>query len=323
VAQVMPYYGMPIGTKYEELGFGFNKGIITGLLRDSLGFDGLVCTDWSLITDNFAKAASAWGVEEFSPKERIKKVLDAGVDMFGGESCPGFVVELIKEGSLTEKRLDVSVRRALHYKFKIGLFDNPYVSEEGLSVFANKDFKEKGEEAQRKALTLLKNEGNILPLSNGKKVFVQGFDAKALEGFATVVDKPENADIILLKIKAPYTPITEGRLLEKIFHQGRLDFPKDKKMEILKLINTKPTITIMNINRPAIIPEINKASKALIADFDCQDEIIAELIFGKFKPTGKLPIEIPSSVAAVEKQFEDTPYDSENPLYKFGHGLSY
>jgi len=114
----MPYYGMPVGTKYEELGFGFNKGIITGLLRDSLGFDGLVCTDWSLINDNFAKAASAWGVEELSPKERVLKVLDAGVDMFGGEKCPGLVIELVKEGSLTEERLDVSVRRILHDKFK-------------------------------------------------------------------------------------------------------------------------------------------------------------------------------------------------------------
>jgi len=164
-----------------------------------------------------------------------------------------------------------------------------------------------------KALTLLKNEDNILPLSMDKKVFVEGFNPKALEGLATVVDKPENADVILLKFNAPFTPITEGRLLEKIFHQGRLDFPEKDKKEMLKLINTKPTITIMTINRPAIIPE----------NFECQDEILAELIFGKFKPTGKLPIEIPSSVEAVEKQMEDTPYDSENPLYEYGHGLSY
>jgi len=79
----------------------------------------------------------------------------------------------------------------------------------------------------------------------------------------------------------------------------------------------------MTINRPAIIPKINTATKALIADFDCEDGILAELIFGKFKPTGKLAIEIPSSVKAVEKQMEDTPYDSENPLYEYGHGLTY
>lgn len=45
-SQMMPYYGMPIGTPYEEVGFGFNRGVITGLLREQLGFDGIVCTDW-------------------------------------------------------------------------------------------------------------------------------------------------------------------------------------------------------------------------------------------------------------------------------------
>lgn len=323
VAQVMPYYGMPVGTKYEEVGFGFNKGIITGLLRDSLGFKGLVCTDWGLINDNFAKNASSWGVENLSPKERVKKVLDAGVDMFGGEKCPDLVIELVKEGSLPEERLDISVRRILEDKFEVGLFDNPYVSQEDLLVFENEANKEKGREAQRKSLTLLKNQDGFLPLSKDKKIYVDGFNAKALDGFATVVDSPEEADVIILKFNAPFTPVTEGPLLEKIFHQGRLDFPEERKSELLKLINTKPTISIMTINRPSIIPEINAASKALIADFECQDEILAELIFGKFNPSGKLPIEIPSSMEAVEKQFEDTPYDSENPLYEFGFGLSY
>jgi beta-glucosidase len=102
-----------------------------------------------------------------------------------------------------------------------------------------------------------------------------------------------------------------------------LDFPEIEKKELLKLINTKPTVSIFTMNRPAVIPEINVASKALIVDFECQDEILAELIFGKFNPTGKLPIEMPSSVKAVEEQLEDVPHDSKNPLYKFGFGLEY
>jgi beta-glucosidase len=92
---------------------------------------------------------------------------------------------------------------------------------------------------------------------------------------------------------------------------------------MLNLINTKPTVSIFTMNRPAVIPEINEASKALIVDFDCENEILAELVFGKFKPSGKLPVEMPSSVEAVEKQLEDVPHDSENPLYPFGFGLSY
>jgi len=319
----MPYYGMPVGTKYEEVGFAYNKGIITDLLRNELGFEGVVCTDWTLVTDNFAKPASAWGVEKLSAKERVKKILDAGVDMFGGENCPIHIIDLVKENRLSEARLDASVRKVLRDKFRVGLFDNPYITEDDLAIFNNEANKEKGREAQRKSLTLLKNEGNILPLSADKKVFVQGVNPKALEGFSNVVASPEEADVILLKFMAPYTPVTDKSFLEKIFHQGRLDFPEEEKKKMLDLINTKPTISIMTVNRPAVIPEINEASKALIADFECEDSILAELIFGKFKPTGKLPMEIPSSVEAVEAQFEDTPYDSKAPLYSFGHGLSY
>jgi beta-glucosidase len=62
---------------------------------------------------------------------------------------------------------------------------------------------------------------------------------------------------------------------------------------------------------------------AVIADFECEDEIILELIFGAFNPSGKLPLEFSSSKQAVENQKEDVPYDSEDPLYKYGHGLSY
>ncbi len=139
-----------------------------------------------------------------------------------------------------------------------------------------------------------------------------------------MVDNPEDADFIILKFGTPYTPVANPEFfLQRIFHEGRLDFPEAEKTEMLKLINTKPTISIFTMNRPAVIPEINQASKAFIVDFDVEDEILAELIFGKFDPSGKLPVEIPSSVEAVNNQFEDVPHDSKNPLYPFGFGLKY
>ena len=106
-------------------------------------------------------------------------------------------------------------------------------------------------------------------------------------------------------------------------HQGRLDFTQDEKDRLLSIINSKPTVTIINLERPAVIPEINSASKAVIADFSSQDDIILDLIYGKFSPEGKLPFELPSSMEAVEEQLEDVPYDSKNPLYPFGYGLTY
>ena len=323
-AQMMLYYGLPVDITDEQVAFAYNKEIVTDLLRDSLGFDGVVCTDWALVFDNPAKPASAWGVEDLSPKERVKKIIDAGCDMLGGESCANLVVELVKEGSITGDRLDKSIRRILHDKFVLGLFDDPYLTEEDLKVFENETFKEKGKEAQRKSLVLLKNDENILPLSENIKVYAQGMAAEALSEYATVVETPADADVIILKLATPHTPVENPKFfLERIFLQGRLDFPEAEKQELLSLIKTKPTISILTMNRPAVIPEINEVSEALIVDFTCQDEILAELVFGKFKPSGKLPIEMPSSVQAVEEQLEDVPHDSKDPLYPFGFGLTY
>ncbi len=323
-AQLMLYYGQPIGITEEEVAFGFNKEIVTDLLRDSLGFDGVVCTDWALVYDNPAKPASAWGVEHLSPKQRVEKIINAGVDMLGGESCAELIVELVQEGSIAEERIDESVRRVLHDKFVLGLFENPFLEEKDLAIFQNKSFMEKGKEAQRKSLVLLKNEDNILPLSENIKVFVEGINPKAVSTYATIVNSPEEADVVLLKFGTPFTPVENPQyFLERIFLQGRLDFSEEEKKRMLDLIKSKPTISILTMNRPAVIPEINAATKGLIVDFTCQDEILAELIFGKFKPSGKLPIEMPSSMEAVENQMEDVPHDSENPLYEFGFGLTY
>lgn len=322
-AQIMPYYGIPNGQTSEDVGFAFNKDIITGLLRDSLGFNGVVCTDWAIITDMPVKEASAWGVEHLSEKERVKKVLDAGCDMFGGETRTDLVIELVNEGSINEDRLDESLRRILHDKFVLGLFEIPYLDESGLSVFDNEEYKEKGKEAQRKSTVLLKNENNILPLSKDVKVFVEGISSKTASKFATVVDSPEEADFILMKLTTPSSPPEGGGFLERLFPQGRLNFNEEELSEKMELINKKPTVTILTLGRPPVVPEIDAASKAMIAEFEIEDDIICEMIFGAFSPTGKLPIELPSSAKAVEKQFEDMPYDSENPLYKYGHGLSY
>lgn len=322
-AQIMPYYGIPKGQTSEDVGFAFNKEIMTDLLRDSLGFEGIICTDWGLITDKFVKEASAWGVEHLSEKERAEKIINAGCDMFGGESRPELVVQLVNEGKITEERIDQSVRRVLRDKFRLGLFDNPYLDMKGISIVGNSEFVAKGKDAQRQALVLLKNDEQILPLSGNKKLYVQGLAKEAAEKFGQVVSSPSDAELIILKLATPYSPPKGNSFLERMFHQGRLDFPEDEKADLLTLINSKPTITILDMERPPVIPEINAASKAVIANFECEHEILMELIYGKFNPSGKLPIEIPSSVEAVEKQLEDVPYDSENPLYPFGHGLSY
>ncbi|MGB5378284.1 glycoside hydrolase family 3 C-terminal domain-containing protein, partial [Muriicola sp.] len=210
----------------------------------------------------------------------------------------------------------------LRDKFRLGLFDNPYVDERKAALIAgNDEFRIKGKVAQGRSTILLKNDG-ILPLKEGTKVYAEGIDdISELEKYGYVVDTPEEADVI---VKRLWTPFDErDGLIEQFFHQGRLYYTDEELREISKLLAQKPSITIVNMERPAILTEIDAESKALMAEFGTSDEVLADLLFGKRRPEGKLPFELPSSWEAVKNQKEDLPYDSKDPLYPFGHGLSY
>lgn len=326
-AQIMPYYGMPVGTPLEEVGFGFNKDVITGLLREKYGFDGVVCTDWALLTPlkimgKVVMAERAWGVENLSLVERAKKIIDAGADQFGGEACPEVVIQLVREGKISEARIDQSIRRLLRDKFKLGLFDDPYVDENAAEkIVGQREFREAGQLIQRKSIVLLKNEKQTLPLKNGLKIYVENIKPEAVSKYGEVVKDPGNADIAILRLQSPYEK--RKGMLEGFFHAGDLDFKEPEKSRLLKIMEQVPTIADIYLERPSVFPEVAEKCVGLLADFGAGDEAVLDIIFGKFNPQGKLPFELPSSVEAVLKQKEDLPYDSENPLFKFGHGLSY
>ncbi|PWT76823.1 MAG: beta-glucosidase [Bacteroidetes bacterium] len=328
-AAIMPYYGVPMDQTSENVGFSYNKDIITGLLRNKYHYDGVVCTDWGLVSDahmgQSVWPARAWGVENLSTEERVKKIIDAGVDQFGGENIPEVVVKLVKDGRLSEKRMDESVKRLLRQKFELGLFDNPFVDvDKAERTVGNEEFVKAAEAAQRRAITLLKNDGNRLPLTAGTlKIYVKNLDPNVAAQYGQVVDKPENADIAILRLNTPFYPVESPIMMARMFHHGDLDFKGTAKDSILQLLNTVPTIVDIYLDRPAVIPEISAKSKGLMADFGASDAAVLDVIFGKAKPGGHLPIELPSSMEAVRNQKEDVPYDSKDPLYKFGFGLSY
>lgn len=322
-AQIMPYYGIPIGQTDEDVAFAFNKSIITTLLRKKYQFNGVVCTDWNIISGSSISEARAWGVEHLTPLERTKKVLDAGCDQFGGESSTELIIELVNTGQISEERIDISVKRIMRDKFKLGLFDNPYVDVNKAKLIAgNEEFRKKGEIAQAKSTILLKND-NILPLQKGTKVFAAGMKNPSLiNNYGSLVNDPSEADVILTRITTPFEPRND-EFLENFFHQGRLYYNEDELTEILELIMQKPSIVVANLERPTILTEINSEAKALLAEFGTSDKILTDIIFGEHSPNGKLPFELPSSWEAVKNQKEDVPYDSEKPLYSFGAGITY
>jgi beta-glucosidase len=331
-AQIMPYYGIPMDQTSENVGFSFNREIITGLLREKYQFDGVVCTDWGLISDAkigpiMIKEAADHGVENLTKEEKLIKAIDAGVDQFGGEDLVEMFTEIIKSGKISEERINQSIRRLLRDKFRLGLFDNPYVdAEEAARIVGNKEFMEAGKLAQRKSIVLLKNKetdnGTVLPLSGKPKIYVLNIDKNIASQYGEVVNKPEEADFAIVRTATPYEPYGDS-FLERLFHHGSLDFKDPEKTELLKLMETVPTILNVYLDRPAVMPELAEKAAGLLVNFGAKDDAILDVAFGKFNPSAKLPIELPSSMEAVRNQKEDVPYDSKDPLYPFGFGLSY
>jgi beta-glucosidase len=330
-AQIMPYYGVPVGLPFEAVGFGFNKDVITGLLREKYGFDGVVCTDWQLLIPLMVGEreipARAWGVEHLSVAARAKKALDAGVDQFGGEACPEVIVDLVRSGQVAEARIDESVRRILRDKFRLGLFDNPYVDPDAADRTVGKsEFIAAGALAQRKAIVLLKNAdmrgARRLPLHGQPRIYVQNIAADMAKDYGQVVSDIAAADVAILRLSAPYEP-RDDEPVENFFHAGDLRFKEQDLAHMLEIMAKVPTIVDIYLDRPAVIPEIAAASAALLANFGASDAAILDVIFGRFTPSGKLPFELPSSMEAVRQQKPDVPYDSADPLFPFGHGLTY
>ncbi|WP_374945695.1 glycoside hydrolase family 3 protein [Agreia sp.] len=336
-SQMMPYYGMPIGTEYEEVGFGFNKSIITGLLREQLGFDGIVCTDWSIVTDSIMQGerieARAWGVEHLAPIDRLEKVLNAGADQLGGEYCTELLLELVHSGRMSEDRVDVSVARLLREKFVLGLFDNPYVDEEAAEVIiGNEEFRSAGRAAQRASITVLKNttptsERNagpaptsaVLPLEPGIRIYVEGVNPEAVAAHAQTVASPEEADVAIIRIQAPFEPRTGG--VAPYFRAGSLEFAENEMSRMRSIAERIPTIVDVYLDRPALLAPLADFAAALIVDYGASDDAVLDVLFGKVAPVGRLPFDVPRSQEAVANQRPDMAFDTADPLFRFGDGL--
>jgi len=329
--QIMPYYSRPVGTEYESVGFAFNKAIVTGLLKDELGFDGIVVTDWGLVTDtnmgDIPWPARAWGIRDASEVERVFRIIESGCDQFGGEDRPELVVELVKSGRIDEKRVDESVRKLLKEKFLLGLFENPYADpDQAERIAGNAYFRKLGEETQRRAYTLLSNKNDVLPLKleRGCKIFTEGFNATKLEKRGYKLAKtPDEADFALLRLAPPFDP-RNGTIEGRFGHRGgSLEYFDEEKKRQAAIYAAVPTVVDIYTDRPFAIPEVVDQTQAVLASFGSSDGAFLDVVFGDASPEGKLPFDMVRSNAAAEEQMEDVPFDTRDPLFKFGHGLRY
>jgi beta-glucosidase len=351
-AGVMPTYSVLEhatwdGKPIEQVGAGFNRQLLTDMLRGRYGFRGVIVTDWGITGDcaerckngapagerpTFADVAMPWGVEDLPMRARFVKAVQAGVDEFGGTERADLLVDAVRAGELAEARLDSSVVRILTQKFAQGLFEHPFVNADSAArLVGNSAFLAAGLDAQRRALVLLENKNRMLPLrappqGRALRVYLHGVspDVATHDGW-TVVTDPLKADVAIIRLTAPFERLHPQFVFGQFFHEGTLAFKDDDQdfATFTRVSAVVPTIVTVYLDRPAILTPLKDKARALIANFGVSDAALIDVLVGRARPSGKLPFELPSSMEAVQAQRSDLPHDSQRPLYPFGFGRSY
>ena len=234
---VMPYYTVSYNRDKngENGGNSYSKYLITDLLRNKYGYDGVVCTDW-LVTADEGKtpdvfAGKSWGMETKTVAERHYKVLMAGVDQFGGNNVAAPILEAYQMGvkdhgeAFMRARFEQSAVRLLRNIFRVGLFENPYLNvETSVQIVGKPAFMAAGYKAQLKSIVMLKNSSHVLPLQKGKTIYLPKKYTPSLTGFFgppsnekyedavgpdllkkyyNVTDDPDKADCAIVFVSSP------------------------------------------------------------------------------------------------------------------------
>ncbi|MCS7240348.1 MAG: glycoside hydrolase family 3 C-terminal domain-containing protein [Candidatus Bipolaricaulota bacterium] len=354
VASVMPYYSIPMAL--DTMAALGSRKTLQDLLRQSLGFTGLITTDWGM-QFGIRQAGMFWGQEISNDEALIIGIERAEVDAVGGASPRDItdVVRLVEEGKIRAARIDDAVRRILWAKFTLGIFENPYVD----PAYAEKvvgcpEHQALSLAAARRSMTLVKNDG-ILPLKNVDSILIAGARAgdvdsitggwtakqngltiveavKALAGETCrvqyVAEDPEEAktlaadsDVAIVVIGEPaymHNPPWGASALELTSSQQKL-------LEAIHETGT-PLVVVVLLARPYILTWCaENASAILIAYLPGTQgaQAIAETLFGLVNPQGKLPIQLPRNMDQIRNQRSDLPSDIVDPLYDRGFGLSY
>lgn len=374
------YTVMPAHNEINGIACHANRYLMTDLLRKEWGFNGFYVSDFK----DIERLAEVHRVA-VDQREAVYKSLLAGMDMhMHGPQFMEPILEMIAGDKLTEGRIDESVRRILEAKFRLGLFENPFVDEKKISEkLFTKEHQQTALEAARKSIVLLKNSEEILPLKSiGKRILVTGPNANnqamlgdwsalqpidnvvtVLQGVRKVAGKdaevnffdtgdaiPElSRDIIRSAVEAArnndviIAVIGENALrCESVNRNSGENIDRDdidpaglQNELVEELCKTgKPVIVVLINGRPLSITQIQKQVAAIIEAWEPGSfggQAVAEILFGKVNPSGKLSISFPRSVGQIPVFYNHKPSQyvrkylrtSSEPLYTFGDGLSY
>lgn len=328
-----------------------HKTLIIDTLKTSMGFDGIVITDWK-------------GYTKFGRN----KIINAGVDM--AMAVDGDLYEFqegLKRGieydSVPIERVNDAVKRILRQKFRLGLFKNPFPDSTLVSAVGCTEHRNKARQAVRESLVLLKNENQVLPLDkNTKKIVVVGEHANnsglqsggwtiewqgvkenykgattILEGIKTIANAEvvydadatgnhTDADVAIIVVgETPYAEFFGDIGGEMNRYQLTLT---EAHQEYIKTYTEKgiKTVVILVSGRPLVVTEQINQSDAFIAAWlpGSEGDGIAEVLFGGYNFKGKLPHSWPKSVEDFKGKYGPNFWNETiTPLYNFGYGLTY
>ena len=358
VASIMPYYSVPLALDMENSAIG-SKATLQDLLRDKMGFTGIIQTDWGMIWA-IQEALGTMTGEEVSDEEAILiGVTQSRVDGIGGESIRliDLMEEYTQEGKIDEAILTAAATRIVKVKFEMGMFENPYCDVDyAVSFVGNEENQKVNLQAAREAMTLLKNDG-ALPLNPDAKQTIlvcgpRAFDTDSLVGgWSSAQDGMTIADAVAAYAGENTTVLTEKEdvgIIKELAQQadviivsiGEPSYQHDpvwgydtleivqSQQEILEaaVASGKTVITVVTGGRPYILTWCDENTNAILEAYypGAKGGIaIAETLFGMNNPTGKTPMQFPRDMESVNAQEGDVSFDLENPLYDYGFGLSY
>ncbi|BDH62483.1 beta-glucosidase [Lysinibacillus sp. PLM2] len=352
---IMPYIAYPsndsvnqnlmstnANEQFEEVSFALNKFFINDYLRGELGFSGYINADLGTVQEK------AWGAIDLTPEEKYAKALLAGTNIFSGGTDPMPIIQAVNQGLVSEELVDQSAQYLITEMMELGLFENPYVDpERALEIVNDSKSQEKADEAHRKSIVLLKNNDNLLPLTDDKlqhiKLYVEmfpagengqaTFDLKTIfQNYApniSITDNMDEATHAFILLMPKIDPLSQS--------ESTLTIGPDTGIENVYRINEIqkkiPTILAIDFKNPWLINEFEPNAASIVATFGVKTESLIDVLRGKFNPVGKLPFTIPADSKAVKKDLGDVPGFREDPSYiyrdtngneyKYNYGLSY